>query len=115
MGGFEPFDIRCWAEKGLTFALPQRHPVKSRIVKRPSLKTYFVSTAIAAIAFLATSDLRAEPSLSIMNWLTPVGAVNDVLEQGSVPKGYWPKLVSVLKYAPLLPEDDYSADPDPIV
>lgn len=100
----------------MTFALHvKRPPAKSEVVKRPLLKAFFVSATVAAMVFFATSKLGNEPSLSILEWRTQVTDLNGVLEQDSVPIGYWSKLVSVLKNAPLLPEDDYSVDPDPIV
>ncbi len=117
MINFESFDIRYWVKEGLTIALPARHPAKLKAAKRLSLMPYFLSSAALVVAVsLGTPSLAVEPSQSVLNWLTPVTTGNSAsLEQDSVPEGYWPKLVSALKYVPLLLDDDCSMDPDPIV
>lgn len=115
MNGFESFDLRCWAESGLTFTLPKKHPTQQKVATRRSIKTCIMITATAAIVSLAAQNFRAEPSQAILNWLTPITAENGVLDRDIVAVGYWPKLTSAMKSAPLLLDDDYSMDPDPIV
>ena len=99
----------------LNFAKVAASSDGSKIIKRPSLKTYLVNSAAIAIMSVSALSAGSESSQSILTWFTPYVDVKDTHDLDKVPAGYWSKLVSVLGKAPLLPEDDYSIDPDPIV
>jgi hypothetical protein len=118
MLGFEEFDIRCWAERGLTFALPRRQSASSpRRTSRPGLK-YIVSAAAAVslMAFMSTANYASENTRVITEWHERISTNGGTPTEGAefVPQGYWAKLVSAVKVARQVADDDYSHDPDPL-
>lgn len=116
MKGFEYFDPRCWVEKGLVITLPQKPKIQHRGPSRPKLKTYFLATATAVVLGLSAPSLSLlEPSSSVVNWTTSTVGANNLDKRNSLSNEYWSKLVSVMQKVPILPEDDYSFEPESII
>lgn len=116
MNDFSPFDLRAWAENGLTFPLRTKRIATQGRNKKDSSKIYFLSAlTLAAAVALAPQTIEAKPSQVLLNWRSTIDVpINGSDDHDAVSTTYWPKLVTVVNKAPRLPDDDYSSDPDPI-
>jgi len=121
MDDFTSFDPRSWAKNGMTFRLThKRVPTQKRTTKE-SIKYFFGTASLVAAVALTPQTIGAQPSQVLFKWSSSVTSINGTDDKNSapdndyVPTNYWPKLVSVLRNAPVLPDDDHSSDPDLIV
>lgn len=117
MNDFSPFDLRAWTENGLTLQIRQKRSTTRKRTAKNSTRLYSLgaAAAFATAMALAPQTVVTNLSLSSMNWPSKVetSAYTLVNDEGISPT-HWPTLVSALKLAPRIPDDDYSSDPDPI-
>lgn len=117
MSQFDSYRPEAWQEDGLTVRAPTRAPMPQVSPKRNKRWTVVLTATVisfsAAVVLSFPFPTIAVKASSLLK-VTAVGGDRHVGDS-DVPTGYWPRLVTVLKNAPALPDDSSISDPDPIV
>lgn len=119
MNEFHNYLPNAWQVDGLTIVSKGTHVKKHGLVrlnhgiKGVVVAAFVFSAAISALSIqMATSALQTNNAISTASrgLLTVPNAV-----ESEVPVGYWPKMLSALRAAPILQEDFSIDDPPPLV
>lgn len=119
MSEFENFVPGDWRIDGVMVKTPVRQPKTHQRSGRRERSWKLVLTASvfsvgAAVSYfqvpaeaLGVSSFIKAPRAGWHDYATSTGY--------EVPDGYWPRLVALLRAAPVLPDDDSANEPEPLV
>jgi hypothetical protein len=117
MNQFDSYRPEAWQDDGLTVRAPVHVLMPQTASKRN--KKWMVTLTATVVSFGAAAAFNfsfpaAAVKASNFLMVTAVGGGRYTADS-DVPVGYWPRLVTVLRNAPVLPDDSSVSDPDPIV
>lgn len=119
MNQFDKYRPETWQNDGLTVKAPVDVLMPQVAPDRGSNIRWIVTLTATVVSFGAAAALSLSfPAATVeaSNFSMVTAANGDRHTANSdVPVGYWPRLVTVLRNAPVLPDDPSYSDPDPIV
>ena len=117
MNQFDSYRPEAWQDDGLIVRAPV-HVLMARVAPRRNSK-WTVTLTATVVSFGAAAALTFSfppAAVGASNFSMVTAANGDRYAANSdVPAGYWPRLVTVLRNAPVLLDDPSYSDPDPIV
>jgi hypothetical protein len=119
MNDFENFVPGEWRIDGVMIKTPPHQPKAYQQSARRSLswKTVLTASVFSIGAVVLYFHVPAE-ALGVSSVIKTVSAGSHIHARSAsyeVPVGYWPRLVALLRVAPVLPDDDSSNEPEPLV
>ncbi len=111
---FDPYVPETWVVDGLTIDVPQ--PTKRRRSEKLKKGWRALSSAVIVSVGMALVTFSFTPGVTGLGGAATMGAssANVVPSGPEIPAGYLPKLVTLLRNSPVLPEEDFTHDPVPL-